>query len=130
MIEAFPWDTAPRFLIRDRDGIYGVEFKRRVASMGIERIPTSVRSPWQNPYVERVIGSIRRECLDHLIVFGEDHLKQVLRGYLRYYHRTRTHLGLGKDCPVARTVEPPGIGPIESEAMVGGLHHRYFRRAA
>jgi transposase InsO family protein len=130
MIEAFPWDTVPRFLLRDRDGIYGDEFVRRVGSMGIEQVVISPRSPWQNPYVERLIGSIRRECLDHTIVFSERHLRRVLAEYARYYHGSRTHLGLGKDCPETRATEPPHIGVIQAEPMVGGLHHRYFRHAA
>ena len=130
MVEAFPWDTAPKYLIRDRDGIYGFDFSRRVASMGIEQVLTSRRSPWQNPYVERVIGSIHRECLNHVIVFNAKHLRRVLHEYLDYYHRSRTHLGLAKDCPVPRPIEPPNIGPVEVESILGGLHHRYFRRAA
>jgi transposase InsO family protein len=128
--EAFPWDTAPKYLVRDRDGIYGLEFSRRVDALGIEQIRTSPRSPWQNPYVERVIGSIRRECLDHVIVFNEQHLRRVLRECIDYYHRSRTHLGLDKDCPDSRPIEPPEAGPIASEPVLGGLHHRYTRRAA
>jgi transposase InsO family protein len=130
IIEAFPWDTAPRFIIRDRDGIYGNDFVRRVSSMGIEEVVISARSPWQNPYVERVIGSIRRDCLDHVIVLNEMHLRRVVTSYVRYYHEARTHLGLGKDCPVPRPVEPPDLGSVSEEPMVGGLHHRYFREAA
>jgi putative transposase len=130
IVEAFPWDTAPQFLLRDRDGIYGRKFRRRVASLDIEQVLTSPRSPWQNSYVERVIGSIRRECLDHVIVFNDQHLRQVLREYLDYYHRTRTHLGLEKDCPETREVEPPSFGPVLSQSVLGGLHHRYTRRAA
>ena len=130
VVEAFPWDTAPRYMIRDRDGIYGENFRRRVEAMGIEQVLTSPRSPWQNPYVERVIGSIRRECLDHMIIFNEQHLRRVLRQYLDYYHQSRTHLGLAKDCPVPRAVEPPEVGSIKSEPVLGGLHHRYFRQAA
>jgi transposase InsO family protein len=130
MIEAFPWETAPRFLVRDRDGIYGYDFVRRARSMGIEQAVISPRSPWQNPYVERLIGSIRRECLDHTIVLNERHLRRVLVEYVRYYHGSRTHLGLGKDCPETRSVEPPQLGVIQAEPMVGGLHHRYFRCAA
>jgi putative transposase len=130
MVEAFPWDTAPKYLIRDRDGIYGLEFERRVDALGIAQVRIAPRSPWQNPYVERVIGSIRRECLDHLIIFNERHLRRVLREYLDYYHRSRTHLALEKDCPEPRQVEPPGIGPTQSSSVLGGLHHRYFRRAA
>ena len=116
--EAFPWETAPRYLIRDRDGIYGFDFTRRVSSMGIKQIRTARRSPWQNPYVERVI------------IFDERHLKRVLKEYLGYYHRSRTHLGLDKDCPELRGVELPEIGPVKSEPVLGGLHHRYFRHAA
>jgi len=130
MVEAFPWDTAPRYLIRDRDGIYGFDFTRRVSSLGIKQIRTARRSPWQNPYVERVIGSIRRECLDHVIFFNERHLRRVLREYVGYYHRSRTHLGLEKDCPEPRAVELPKIEPVASMPVLGGLHHRYFRQAA
>jgi putative transposase len=129
IVEAFPWDTAPRFLVRDRDGIYGSDFVRRVEGMGIEEVPISARSPWQNPYVERMNGSIRRECLDHVIVFSERHMRRVLRSYLEYYHGSRTHLGLGKDCPFPRGIEPHDVGPVLEEPMVGGLHHRYSRRA-
>jgi transposase InsO family protein len=130
IVEAFPWDTARRYLMRDRDGAFGVEFTRRVTSIGIRQVLISPRSPWQSPYVERVIGSIRRECLDHVIVLGEKHLLRVLREYIRYYHGSRTHLGLAKDCPRSRPVEPPHLGEIRVEPMVGGLHHRYFRQAA
>jgi len=130
IVEAFPWDTAPKYLIRDRDGIYGSRFTRRVTALGIKQIPTARRSPWQNPYVERVIGSIRRECLDHVIILNERHLRRVLRDYLDYYHRSRTHLGLEKDCPVSRPIELPESGDIHAEPVLGGLHHRYTRRAA
>jgi hypothetical protein len=130
IVEAFPWDTAPRYVLRDRDGIYGAEFVRRVEGMGIEEVPISARSPWQNPYVERVIGSIRRECLDHVIIFSERQLRRVLKGYFEYYHGSRTHLGLEKDCPTPRPIEPPDLGFVSADPMVGGLHHRYFRRAA
>src|SRR5512139_360596 len=98
--------------------------------MGIREVLAAPRSPWQRAYVERVIGSIRRECLDHVIVFNEVHLRRVLRSYFGYYHGSRTHLGLEKDSPVPRPVEPPEHGPVSSEPMVGGLHHRYFRRVA
>src|SRR6202166_324625 len=97
--EAFPWDTAPRYLLRDRDASYGAEFCKRVDAMGITEVVTAPRSPWQNPYVERVIGSIRRECLDHIVIFNERHLRRVLSSYLDYYHGTRTPLSLDKDCP-------------------------------
>jgi transposase InsO family protein len=119
IVEAFPWDTAPKYLIRDRDGIFGGEFIHRVESMEIEQVLISARSPWQNPYVERLIGSIRRECLDHTIIFNEKHLRRVLKEYFKYYHESRTHLGLEKDCPQSRPVEPPELGPIGTEPMVG-----------
>lgn len=109
---------------------FGEDFERRVRSLDLKQVLTAPRSPWQNPYVERVIGSIRRECLDHVIVFDERHLRRILRESIDYYHRDRTHLGLGKDCPEPRDVEPPEIGPITSRAILGGLHHRYYRDAA
>jgi transposase InsO family protein len=130
VVEAFPWDTAPKYLIRDRDGKFGDEFVHRVESMDIRQVLISVRSPWQNPYVERVIGSIRRDCLDHVVIFHERHLRRVLKEYIQYYNEHRTHLGLEKDCPKPRSIERPDSGPIHSEPMVGGLHHRYYRQAA
>jgi putative transposase len=128
--EAFPWETAPRFLLRDRDSSYGSEFSQRVDAMGITEVLTAPRSPWQNPYIERVIGSIRRECLDHLIVFNERHLRRVLSSYADYYQHTRTHLSLHKDCPHPRDVQPPRRGRVIALPQVGGLHHRYERLAA
>ena len=128
--EAFPWVTAPTYLIRDNDGIYGFNFTRRVSALDIKQVRTAKRSPWQNPYVERVIGSIRRECLDHVIIFDGRHLKRVLKEYVDYYHRSRTHLGLEKDCPEARSIEPVEMGDIRAEPVLGGLHHQYTRRAA
>ena len=128
--EAFPWETAPTYLIRDNDGICGLDFTHRLSAMGIEQIRTANHSPWQNPYVERVIGSIRCECLDHMIIFDERHLKRVLKEYLGYYHRSRTHLGLEKDCPTPRPVEPTELGDIHAGPVLGGLHHQYTRRAA
>ena len=128
--EAFPWDTAPRFLLRDRNASYGSVFSRRVEAMGITEVVTAARSPWQNPYVERVIGSIRRECLDHLIILNERHLRRVLSSYVHYYHRTRTHLSLDKDSPRPRPIQPPPSGRIIALPQVGGLHHRYQRLAA
>jgi putative transposase len=128
--EAFPWDTAPRFLLRDRDASYGQTFRDRVQAMAIEEVVTAPRSPWQNAYVERIIGSIRRECLDHVIVFDERHLRRVLSAYFEYHHRSRTHLSLAKDCPELRPVQPPSTGTIIAFPEVGGLHHRYERRAA
>jgi transposase InsO family protein len=130
LLEAFPWNAVPRYLIRDRDGIYGNDFDRSVHALGIMQVLTAPRSPWQNPYVERVIGSIRRERLDHVIVFNEHHLRRVLRQYLRYYHRSRTHLSLEKDAPEPRPVEPPDRGTVIELPEVGGLHRRYARRAA
>jgi transposase InsO family protein len=130
IIEAFPEETAPRFLLRDRDQIYGEEFRRRVAGMRIEEVMTAPHSPWQSPYVERLIGSIRRECLDHVIVLGESHLRRILRSYIAYYHVSRTHLSLCKDAPEPRAKQPPDLGAVIEIAEVGGLHHRYERRAA
>jgi hypothetical protein len=127
---AFPWDTAPRYLLRDRDGLYGVGFSSRVHSMGIREVKTAPRSPWQNPYADRLIGTLRRECLDHVIVWNEPHLRRLLRDYLTYYHRDRTHLSLEKDAPEPRPVERPDHGGIVEMPVVGGLHHRYTRLAA
>ena len=123
--EAFPWDTAPKYLIRDNDGAYGEVFTRRLRAMGIRDRPTAPRSPWQNGYVERVIGSIRRECLDHLIVRNQAHLRRILDKYVAYYNATRTHLGLGKDSPNRRAIEH--CGRIVAREILGGLHHQYCR---
>ena len=123
--EAFPWGTAPRYLIRDRDGAYGQSFRSTVTAMGVEEVVTAPRSPWQNPYVERLIGSVRRECLDHSIILNERHLRRILGSYLDYYHGSRTHLSLGKDTPDGRPVQPAGSGTVVSLPKVGGLHHRY-----
>jgi putative transposase len=120
--EAFPWDTAPRFLLRDLDASYGQTFRDRVQAMAIEEVVTA--------YVERIIGSIRRECLDHVVVFDERHLRRVLSAYFRYHHRSRTHLSLDKDCPEPRPTQPPSAGTVVAFPQVGGLHHRYERRAA
>ncbi len=128
--EAFPYDTAPRYLLRDRDGIFGTDFVRCVESMGITEVVTAPASPWQNPYCERLIGSIRRECLDHVIVLNERHLMRVLRGYASYYHSSRTHRSLDNDCPDPRPVEPPEMGDVVALPEVGGLHHPYTRRLA
>jgi len=130
IVEACPWDTAPEYLIRDRDGKFGDEFIHRVESMDIKQVLITARSPWQNPYVERIIGSIRRDCLDHTIIFNELHLKRVLTEYMHYYNEYRTHLGLEKDCPEPRAIEHPDSGVVKSEPMVGGLHRRYLRQAA
>ncbi len=130
VVEAFPWDEAPRYLLRDRDRIYGDAFRQRVRHMGIAEVLIAPRSPWQNPYVERVIGSIRRECLDHVIVLHERHLRRLLTDYFQYYHHWRTHRALEMDCPVPRLVQRPEVGLIWEVPEVGGLYHHYERRAA
>jgi putative transposase len=130
LVEAFPFDSAPRYLLRDRDAIYGEKVQRRIRSLGIAEVVSAPRSPWQNPYVERVIGSIRRDCLNHVIVFNERHLRRILRDYFNYYHLCRTHLSLNKDSPKPRAVEPKALGNILALPQVGGLHHRYTRAAA
>jgi len=128
---AFPYDEFPRYLLRDRDPIFGQDFREQVQNMGIEiEVRCTPRSPWQRAYVERVIGSIRRECLDHVIVLDEGSLRRTLASYLDYYHRSRTHLSLGKDSPQPRPVQGSEIGPVVSVRQVGGLHHRYERQAA
>lgn len=128
--EAFPFDQIPRYLLRDRDKIFGDEFRRQVRDMKIEEVLSAPRSPWQRAYVERLIGSIRRECLDHVIVFHEAGLRRMLCAYFAYYHQTRPHLSLDKDAPESRKVQPPELGKVISIPQVGGLHHRYERRAA
>ena len=129
LVEAFPFDSAPRYLLRDRDSIYGGRFRNRVKSLGIDEVLTAPRSPWQNPYVERIIGSIRRECLNHVIIINERHLRRQLKSYSIYYHEARTHLSLDKQSPVPRSIEPPEQGKVVAIPHVGGLHHEY-RRAA
>jgi transposase InsO family protein len=123
--EAFPWDGAPGYMIRDRDRIYGAVVTRRLRAMGIRDKPIAPASPWQNGFAERLIGSIRRECLDHVIVLGEERLRRILRSYARYYNEIRTHRSLDKDAPVTRPVQRVGI--ISSRAVLGGLHHHYGR---
>src|ERR1700704_1917691 len=123
LVEAFPEDSAPRYLLRDRDSIYDDEVRRRIASLGIPEVVSSPLSPWQNPYVEPVIGSIRRECLDHVIILNPRHLRRVLRAYLAYYHRSRTHLGLSKDAPDGRPA-CAASDPLIAPAELGALHPR------
>ncbi len=123
--EAFPWSEAPRHLLRDRDGAFGAAYTRRIRAMGIRDHPVVARSPWQNGHVERLIGSIRRECLDHLVVSGEAHLRGVLRTYAAYYNHVRTHLSLDKDAPNSR--RPQKVGGIIAVPILGGLHHQYIR---
>jgi len=125
MVEAFPWGTAPTYLIRDNDVSYGQIFKGRLRSMGIRDRPISPRSPWQNAYVERLIGTLRRDCLDHVLIFGERHLRRVLTAYSIYYNETRTHLGLDKDTPLPRAAQR--VGTITATPILCGLHHRYAR---
>lgn len=127
--EAFPEDAAPRYLVHDRDHAFAA-VAATASGMGIQEIRTAPRSPWQNAYAERVIGSIRRECLDHVIVVNEAGLSRVLSGYLTYYHQSRTHLSLAKDSPHPRPIAPPTLGQVVAIPLVGGLHHCYDRRAA
>jgi transposase InsO family protein len=128
--EAFPWDTAPRYLLRDRDGIFGRDFVTQLQAMGIKEVLSAPRSPWQRAYVERLIGTFRRECLDHMIVLNEASLYRHIKLFIAYYHDSRTHLSLGKDTPVPRAVQPIELGSIITIPQLGGLHHRYERRAA
>jgi transposase InsO family protein len=123
--EAFGWEQAPRYIVRDRDGVYGEVFNRRVRAMGIRDRPTSPRSPWQNAYAERLIGSIRRDCLDHVAVFGEQHFRHLLQAYQQYYNKVRTHLSVYKDAPVTRAMQP--VGRILPRPILGELHHQYVR---
>src|SRR5882757_7826308 len=125
LTEAFPWDEAPHYLIRDRDQTYGAIVTRRLRAMGIRDKPTAPASPWQNGFAERLIGSIRQECVDHIIVLGQVHLRRVLKSYADYYNSVRTHRSLDKDAPVSRPVQRTGV--ISSRAILGGLHHRYAR---
>jgi putative transposase len=128
MREAFPWEEAPRYVLRDRDAIYGRDFADMTGDMGIEEVLTAPRSPWQNPFLERLVGSIRRECLDQVIVWNERSLRRTLQSYFAYYQRSRTHLALGKDAPEPRAPEPPERGRVIAIPLVGGLHHRYQRQ--
>ena len=128
--EAFPWETAPRYLLRDCDRIFGDDFNKQVREMGINPVLSAPRSPWQRAYVERVIGTIRRECLDHVIVLNETSLYRHMKSFAAYYHESRTHLSLAKDTPESRPVQSPELGPLVAIPQVGGLHHRYERRAA
>lgn len=128
VVEAFPWDTVPKFLLRDRDGDYGKRFRARLKAMGIEEVLIAPRSPSQKPYSERLNGSIRRECLDHIIAFNERHLRRVLKSYIDDYDRWRTHLSLEMDSPSGRKIQAKG--KVVAAPQVGGLHHRYEREAA
>ena len=130
IIQAFPDDSGPRYLLRDRDSIYGEEFKERIQAIGIEQIMAAPRSPWHNPFCECLIESIRRDCLNHVIILGELHLRKILARYFRYYHKYRTHLSLAKDAPEPRAIQELGLGEVVEIPEVGGLHHHYERRAA
>jgi transposase InsO family protein len=123
--DAFPWDEAPDYMIRDRDASYGQAVTKRLAPMGIRDHPTAPRSPWQNEQAERLIGSIRRECLDHILVFGETHLRRILAAYTAYYNGFRTHLSVGKDSQGRRPVQR--LGQLAAQPILGGLHHHYCR---
>ena len=125
IMEAFPWNEAPRYVIRDRDQVYGAAAMRRLRAMGIRDKPIAPGSPWQNGFAERLIGSIRRECVDHIVVLGEAHLRRILKSYARYYNEMRTHRSLDKDAPISRPVQR--VGSIISRALLGGLHHHYVR---
>jgi hypothetical protein len=129
VIQACPEETAPQFLVRDRDGIYGERFRRAIEILGIEEVVTAARSPWQNPYAERVIGSLRRDCLDHVIVLDEVHLQRILARYFEYHNETRCHLSLAGDASEPRGVQGPELGKVVEFPKVGGLHHRYERAA-
>jgi len=128
--EAFPFEQVPKYLLRDRDRIFGTDFTKQVEDLGIEEVLSAPRSPWQRAYIERVIGSIRRECLDHVIVFNEGSLYRHVQSFVDYYHESRTHLSLEKDTPGRRPVQPPEAGRVIALPQVGGLHRRYERRAA
>jgi transposase InsO family protein len=130
LFQSFYDRKSPRYLIHDRDTIYGLIFQDQVKALDIEEIVTAPRSPWQSPYMERVIETLRRECLDHVVVLGEAHLRYIIRRFLSYYHQSRTHLALDKDAPEPRAVQAAEHGPVIEFPEVGGLHHRYERRAA
>ena len=130
LIQAFYDRKPPRYLIRDHDGVYGLLFGDQLRALEIEEVVIAPRSPWQSPYVERVIGTLRRECLDHVVVLGQAHLRRIIRQFLSYYHGTRTHLALDEDAPEFRSAQLPECGAVIEIPQVGGLHHRYERRAA
>ncbi len=133
VVEACPFDQPGHFLIRDNDKIYGAIFRDRIDGLGLKQIRTAFRSPWQNGFAERWIASLRRDCLDHVIAINERQLRRVIRSYVDYYHEDRTHLGLAKDTPEARLIEPREMGDVVAIPRLGGLHHRYsraFRSAA
>ena len=130
IVEAFGLDGAFKFLIRDRDKIFGATFDRRVENLGVRQVRISPRSPWQNGYAERLVGTLRRDLTDHLIVLGECHLLRCVRQYAKFYNTDRPHMALGGDAPTGRAVEPPENGKVVALPRLGGLHHRYARTAA
>jgi putative transposase len=130
IVQAFPWDTTPKYSVRDRDGVYGEGFRQQPELMDIHEVLTAPRSPWQNAYAERLVGSIRRECLGHVIVLSEPSLRRILRSYFDYCQVSRTHLSLAKDAPEPRAIQPPALGAVHEVPQVGGLHHRNEPRAA
>ncbi len=130
VVNAFPWDTAPKFLVRDRDKAYGFEFSRRTKGLGIREVKTAIEAPLMNAYCERLIGTLRRECFDHVIVLNERHARRLLAEFCAWYNQDRCHLSLAKDAPEHRPVEPPVMGKVVALPRLGGLHHRYTRRAA
>jgi len=130
VVNAFPWDSAPKFLVRDRDGAYGFEFSKRIKGLGIREIKTAVEAPLMNAHCERLIGTLRRECFDHVIVLNERHARRLLAELSAWYNQDRCHLSLAKDAPEHRPVEPPLMGKVVALPRLGGLHHRYTRRAA
>jgi len=130
VVNAFPWETAPRYLIRDRDRAYGLAFSQRVNGLGIREIRTAAQTPMMNAFAERMIGTLRRECFDHVIVLTEQHARRLLGEFREWYNQDRVHLALGKDAPDHRNVEPPDRGKVVALPRLGGLHHRYCRRAA
>ncbi len=129
-VEALPWETSARYVIQDRDRIYGTNFRRRVVGLGLHEVPIAPRSPWQNAYAERFIGSLRRECLDPVLVLNEQHLRRIFSDSIRYHNRSRTHLALEKDAPEPQTLHGRERGEVIALPEVGGLHDRYERRAA
>jgi transposase InsO family protein len=130
VVNAFPFAAPPKYLLRDRDGVYGADFTKRVTVLGFKEKLTAPHAPWENPHAERLIGTLRRECLDQIVIFGERHLRVVLQEYFEYYHHARTHRSLAQDSPVPRPVLPPSLGTVVEFPQVGGLHHLYTRRAA
>jgi len=129
IVDAFPYDSCPRYLLRDRDATYGGRFTRRIAGLGMRELLIAPHAPWQNPFAERFIGSIRRECLDNFIVFNERHLRRLLHAYVTYYNTVRPHQALHNDSPLPRAVHPPALGRIVAIPLVAGLHRRYQRAA-